>query len=72
MTDEEARGTVRNMLRIMGHRDRALGIVGKMSRREVSQGVVFATRLRDLVQDTETWLQGCADRMLQDEASAET
>jgi hypothetical protein len=70
MTDDEARAHLRNLLRLMGRRETE--IVDKMTRREISQGVVLRTRLEALAADVNEWLTACSERMLQDEANAET
>jgi hypothetical protein len=72
MTNDQAMTTIRNLLRVLGQSDFQLRIVSLMSRRELSQGVMYASRLNDLVIDVEQWLQAVSDRALQDEATAET
>lgn len=72
MTDDQARATVRNLLRVMGRCDAEQRAVDQMTRRELSQGLMFAARLKDVAVDVQGWLQNVADRLLQDQASPET
>lgn len=71
MTDDQAQATIRNLLRVL-YRQEQLAVVEKMNRRELSQGVLFAGQLHDLLLDVNEWLENVSDRLLQDQANAET
>jgi hypothetical protein len=71
MTDDQAKETVTNLLRVL-YRQEQLVVVKEMTRRELSQGVLFAGRLHDLVEDVNQWLRDVSERVLQDQANAET
>lgn len=72
MTDDQAQATIRNMLRVLGRHGEQLAVVAEMNRRELSQGVIFSTRLHHLASDVNEWLGHVGDRVLQDQANAET
>ena len=72
MTDDQVMSTIRNMLRVLGRQGPQLELVKDMTRRELSQGLLLSTRLHHLVGDVEEWLGHVSDRMLQDQANAET
>jgi hypothetical protein len=73
MTDDQTKEVIRNFLRVLGrHGEQQLDLVGEMNKRELSQGVQFAECLHDMVQDVNEWLGHVADRVLQDQANAET
>jgi hypothetical protein len=62
---------LKTLLRAVGRDERA-PMLEKLQRSEIAHGQLLLGSLETLAAEVDEWLASCADRILQDEATAET
>ena len=62
---------LKTLLRAVGRDERA-PILDKLQRGEIAHGQLLLGSLETLAAEVDEWLSACADRILQDDATAET
>ena len=73
MSEEEAEVRVRKLILLSGRSlELAARMAGQMTRRERSRGLELAGQWESLAGEVSEWLVECGERMLQDQANAET
>jgi hypothetical protein len=73
MSEEEAEVRVRKLILLSGRSlELAARMADQMTRRERSRGLELAAKWESLAAEVSEWLVECGERMLQDQASAET
>ena len=73
MTDQNAAERIRQLIVRAGRApDLAAAMAARMNRREISEGIALAAAWDEVLGEANEWLIAVGERLLQDEATAET